>query len=247
MKTIKVPKNVQLIVSTDYHEHSEQFFKLINECKPCEKFWFITASDVKDKGFGENAFNSISDKLIEMNEAGYSFATIANHELKWIKKNKNNTNPSKLLIWWKTRPISLQFEFYNGTKLTVVHGGVTPLHTQYDLQNNTEICYVRDIDDDGKMIQLLWKNIDGEKVLVKAKEGGKFWADLYDGRFGFVAAGHSPNKDGKPKYYNYAVNLDCGVFETGQLVGQIFTSEGKLGEQITVSGTPFKPKLNIQY
>lgn len=246
MKIIKVPKNVQLIVSSDYHEHSEQFFKLIDECQPSENFWFITASDAKDKGFGEDSFNSISDKLIEMNYLGYSHATLANHELKWIKKNKNNTNPSSQLVWWRNRPISLQFEFYNGARLTVVHGGITRLHTQQDLENNIELCYVRDVDEAGKMIPMIWKDIKGEKTLVKGKEGGKYWGLEYNGRFGYVASGHTPNKNGKPSYYNYSCNLDCGVFETGQLVGQIFTSDGKLGETITVNGVPFKPKLNIK-
>lgn len=244
MKKIIVPKNTQIAVFSDPHEHSEQFFKLMDKINPSENMWIVCAGDKNDKGFGEKAFHDILDRMIEYSNAGFGFSVKGNHCLKFLKKNKQDN--SSRITWLRARPLSLSFEFYNGSRLTVLHGGVTNKTTEEDLQNNIEICYVRDIDDSGKMIPMVWKDIKGEKTLVKSKEGGKFWMDLYDGRFGFIAAGHTPNKNGKPSYYNYSVNLDCGVFETGQLVGQIFTSEGKLGEQITVSGTPFKPKLNIK-
>jgi hypothetical protein len=247
MKTIKIPKNTQLAFGTDFHSHPEQFFKLIEIIKPSEKMWFISGSDVRDKGYGEVAFNSITDKLIEMSDAGYCYSVLGNHEIRYLKQNKKVSNPSPQLIFWRKQPLSLSFEFYTGARLTVVHAGITPLMTWEDLETNVEVCYVRDIDENGKMIPLVWKDVKGQKTLVKAKDGGVSWHEKYCGRFGFVCSGHQPNKDGVPKYYNFSCNLDCAVFETGMQKMQIFTPEGTLGELITVTGTPFKPKLNENY
>jgi hypothetical protein len=246
MRKIIVPKDVQIVVCTDLHAHPEQFFKLIDRVQPCEKTWLVSLSDYFDKGFGDEASFLIIDKMIEMSYLGYGYSVLGNHDIKFIKKNKKNTNHDNRLTWLRTLPLSLTFEFYNGTLLTCVHAGVTNKMTWEDLQTNTEVLYVRDVDEDEKMIPLIWANIDGVKTLIPAKSGGKAWHLSYDGRLGYIASGHAANKDGLAKYYNYSCNLDSAVFETGILTGQYFTPEGKLGEQITVTGTAFKPKLNIQ-
>ncbi len=245
MKNIKVPKGVQLAVVGDIHGHDEQFFKLINIVNPSENMWFISLGDVKDKGFGEKAEAKITNKLIKLSDEKIGYAIIGNHEKKHISKNKKNL--SEELKWWKKQPLSLSFEFYNGSRLTVVHAGVTPIMTWEDLENNSEVCYVRDVDESGKMIPLKWVKQNGKDVLIKSKDGGKSWHEEYDARFGYIAAGHQPNHDGNPKFYNYSCNLDSCVYETGILSCQIFTDEGKLGELIKVSGMAAKPILNVKY
>lgn len=246
MKTIKIPKGTQLAFTTDFHEHSEQFFKLIDIIQPSEKMWFISGGDARDKGYGEVAFNSITDKMIEMTDAGYCYSVIGNHEIRYLKQNKKVSDPSTQLVFWRKQPLALSFEFYNGARITVVHAGVTERMTPEDLETNVEVAYVRDVDEQG-MISLVWKDINGVKTLVKSREGGKKWAEAYDGRLGYICAGHDPNKLGVPRYYNFSCNLDCAVFETGVLSAQIFTPEGTLGEVISVTGTPFNPKLNDKF
>jgi hypothetical protein len=246
MRKISVPKGVELVFSTDFHSHDEQFFKLINLIKPSEKAWFVSGADYLDKGYGDESAFLIIDKMIEMSYLGYGFSVLGNHDQKFKKKNKNVTNPSPQLSWIRTLPLSLTFEFYTGALVTVVHGGIRPSMTWEDLQTNTEVMYIRDLDKDERMIQLLWKEIDGVKTLVPAKPDGKSWHHYYQGQYGYICSGHAANYSGEPKFYNYSLNLDCAVFETGILAGQYFTAEGKLGELITVSGIPAKPKLNIQ-
>ena len=246
MKTIKVPKDTQIAVVGDVHEHAEHFFSLIEKIKPSEKMWFISVGDLKDKGYGEVAFNNITDEMINLATNGCGFIVKGNHEIKMLKNNRKNPKPSAQIEWWKNQSMSLSFEFHNGNRLTIVHAGIVPGMTWEDLDSNMEIAYVRDVDEQG-MIQLVWKKINGVDTLVKAREGGQSWHLEYDGRFGYVAAWHAPNKDGKPKFYNFSCNLDCAVFETGVLSAQIFTAEGNLGELVTVTGTAFKPKLNENY
>lgn len=244
MNKIKVPKGVQLAFVGDAHEHSEQFFKLIEKVNPSENIWFISAGDCISKGFGEKEFEKITDKLIELSEKGICFAVKGNHEAKEIKKNKKNL--SKQLSWWKERPLSLIFEFYNGSRVTCVHAGVTPKMTFDDLESNSEVYYVRDVDSDG-MIPLKWIKENGKDVLVKSRPGGTEWHNLYDGRFGYIVSGHAAIKEGIPKFYNYSCNLDTACYETGILTCQTFTADGKLGELIQVSGPAAKPVLNIKY
>ena len=245
MRKILVPRDVQIAVLGDLHEHDKQFFNILEKIKPHEKMWVVSLGDVIDKGYGDDAFVAITDKLIELDSQGIGFAVIGNHEKKHIKKYKNNLSPQ--LKWWQTKPLSLTFEFYNGAMVTCLHAGVSTKMTWEDLQTNTEVLYIRDLDKEERMIQLIWKDIDGVKTLVPAKQDGKSWHLYYQGQFGFICSGHAAQYDGLAKFYNYSCNLDSAVFETGILTAQIFTSEGKLGELITVSGTPFKPKLNIGY
>jgi hypothetical protein len=246
IKTIKVPKDTEIVAFTDPHEHAEQFFNLLNIINPSEKKWIVCCGDLKDKGYGDVAFNNMTDEMIKLSEKGIGFIVKGNHEIKLLKNNRKNSNASLQIEWWRKQSLGLSFEFYNGNRLTVLHAGVVPGMTWEDLDSNTEVAYVRDVDELG-MIQLIWKKINGVDTLVKSREGGKSWHELYQGNFGYVVSGHQPNKDGQPRYYNYSCNLDCAVFETGVLRAQTFTPEGNLGELITVTGTAFKPKLNEKF
>lgn len=237
MRKIQVPRDTEIVVIGDVHEHPEQFFKILEIIKPSEKKWLVSLGDCVDKGYGNDAFVAITDKLIELDSFGYCFAVRGNHEQKHIKKNKNNLSPQ--LQWWQTKPLSLVFEFHTGAIVTCVHAGVRSSMTWEDLQTNTEVLYIRDLNKDERMIPLLWKEIDGVKTLVPAEPNGTPWHLYYDGRMGFICSGHNAQKDGVAKYYNYSCNLDSAVFETGILTGQIFTSDGNLGVQVKTSGVAF--------
>lgn len=245
MKTIDVPKGVSIAVIGDVHEHPEQFQLMLDKIQPSEKMWLVSVGDIYHKGFGTKCAESITDELIGLSKKSICFAVKGNHELKEIKKTKHY--PTKQIKWWSERPLCLPFQFHTGTRLTVVHAGITPKTGWDDLFTDVEVAYVRDVDEKGKMIQLKWKEIDGVQTLVKAKEGGSSWHEIYCGRFGYIAAGHAAQKDGLAKYYKYSCNLDSAVYETGILTAQVFNSDGSLGEKITVSGTAAKPELNLGY
>ncbi len=241
---ISVPKDTSICFVGDIHEHPEQFFKLLEIYKPGPKRWISLVGDVKDKGYGEKAFNTITDELISQQKHGIGFAVRGNHELKAIKKaRKSSDKPSSQLKWWAKQPLVISFEFPHGTIVTTLHAGVTPRMTNVNLSNDIEVVYVREVDETGKMIPLIWEvNEAGEKVLVKSKEG-QLWHEIYDGRFGYIVSGHMAQKDGKPKFYNYSTNIDSAVYETGILSAQVFNPDGRLGELIQVDGTPFCPNI----
>ena len=246
---ISVPEGIQLCVVCDIHEHSEQFFSILDQINPNpERTILVVNGDIYDKGMGIREAERITDKLIELQNKNCCYAVRGNHEVKLIKKTRKTDKFSDQLKWWSNQPLCLTFTFEKTRSIiNVLHAGITPKMNDGDLGHSIEIVYVRDVDvETGEMIPLIWKNIDGVETLVKSKEG-TVWHELYDGRMGYIISGHAAQKDGMPKFYNYSCNLDCGTYDTGKLVGQYITDEGKLGKLIEVIGEAAKPELHVAY
>lgn len=243
-KFIQVPDGVELAVMGDVHEHSEQFFKIVSEARVGQNRWLVSVGDIYDKGFGPKAAEKITDEMMKLQEKGVCYAVRGNHELKQCKKNRDKSN--KYLKWWSQQPLAITFRFDNGYEVLVLHAGVSPNLKKEDIGRSVDICYTREVDENGKMIPLKWvyDPKTNEKYLTKAKQG-TFWHELYDGRLGYIFAGHSQQENGKPTFYKYSCNLDTAVFDTGILTCQVVKSNGALGETIQVSGVARKPKLNV--
>jgi predicted phosphodiesterase len=238
-KNIYVPSDVSVCFVGDIHEHEEQFYKLVDLWRPSDKKWLVSVGDIYDKGFGVDSANKIIRTFMELNDKGVGFVVKGNHELKKIKKERKN-GLSYELQWLSTQPLSLSFEFKKGKIVTVVHGGVTPNMYKDDLTKNIEVCFVRDVDPDGDMIQIQLIESEGKKIYKNKKEGGVNWHKKYNGRFGYIVSGHAANEEG-PLYFNNSCNLDTKVSETGILSAQVFLPNGNLGDTIKITGKPFSP------
>ncbi|HVI41605.1 MAG TPA: metallophosphoesterase [Anaerovoracaceae bacterium] len=238
----KVPSGTRIAVIGDIHEHREHFDKILERINPGPKTYVISVGDVYDKGFGPTAAEGIIDTLKPLIQDGYAAILRGNHELKVIRKARGTNTMNPYLDWMDKQPTALTFGFANNTHLTVVHGGVMPSHTWNNLFTDIETCYVRNLDEKGKMIKKVWKKIDGKDTLVPEKPGGLPWHRLYDGRFGYIASGHDAQRDGVPKFYNYSCNIDTAVYDTGIMTAQIFSENGR-EDLIMVSGTAKKPQL----
>jgi len=219
---ILVPKDTKIAIVGDIHEHEDQFDRLLEIVNPSEKMFFVSVGDVYDKGYGHLVAASITDKIKKMSESGYGFAVRGNHELKNIKKAMLSNSMSPQLSWFDKQPLALSFIFDNSSRVTVVHGGVKPSHTWDDLDFDIETSYIRKLDEKGEMIKLEWVGNE----LKPNKPGGTPWHEVYDGRFGYIVAGHEPLKDGKPKFYNYSCNIDTACYCTGIMTCQIISSKG---------------------
>lgn len=241
---LEVPlKNTTKVAAVgDIHEHPDQFFEILSRVSPAPDRILVSVGDIYDKGFGPEVAEKILDVLIPLVESGYAFVLKGNHELKHINKNKKSDN--KYLQWMKKQPLAISFLFENSTRLTVVHGGVSPEHTWDDLGSNAETSYVRTVDESGKMIPLVWrKDASGNDQLV-AERKGPIWHDVYDGRFGYIISGHDAQKDAVPKFYNFSCNIDTSVYTTGKLTCQIFSKDGR-EELISAYGPAFKSKKTM--
>lgn len=229
---IKISDSVKIAVIGDIHEHDEQFFKLIDEIKPNENTILVSVGDVLDKGYGIGAGYRIINYL---KDNGH-YIVCGNHEYQKIRSEiQSQKELSSELLWLDEQPWSISFE-YSSSRLTILHGGVLPKHTEDDLGRNSDILYLRAVDKKGKRVKY---QKDGEEFIPKAP--GRSWHEEYDGRFGYICAGHDPQKDGKPKYYKYSCNIDTAIFETGILSSQLFNSNG-LDKLIQVSGPAFRKR-----
>lgn len=239
---IEVPAATKIVVVGDIHEHKEQFDKLVELINPSKDMWLVSCGDVMDKGFGIKVAESIIDRIRVLEYQGFAYMVKANHELKHLRKAKKDRSlMTDQLAWVRKQPLALSFKFNGGSRLTVVHAGVTHRHTWEDLSRNSEVCYVRTLDENGDFISLIWKEDKGVKYLEPAKPGGVTWHKTYDGRFGYIAAGHDPQEDGVAKFYEHSCNLDSAIFKTGKLSAQIFSDKG-LEDLIVVEGTARNPK-----
>jgi predicted phosphodiesterase len=240
MNKIKVNKDTELIFIGDIHEHEEQFDKLVEHIQPSSSKLLISLGDILDKGYGKKVGYSITSKMMKLHDQGFGYVIKGNHELKNIKTAKNENTMNEYLEWLRKCPLSLTFQFPNGTMVTAVHAGVLPKHKEEDLSTDVSVAYVREIDAKGKSISLK-KVIENNKVkFVPTKENGIVWHEVYDGRFGYIVSGHASQKDGKPKFYNYSCNLDSCCYNSGILSALVMNQNGKK-ELLSFTGTPKYP------
>lgn len=230
---VKVPEETSIVVCGDIHGQLLLFEKLIKLINPGPKTWLVSVGDVYDKGDGRASENKIIDYFINFNSAGYGYIVNGNHELKYHKRYSKTGYEEKQLKWLENQPLVITFEWEN-TKCTVLHAGVLPYHTYENIGSNDDVCYVRDVDEEGNYIPLIWVNDKqtGEKVLVKKKEG-RLWHELYDGRFGYILSGHIQQSDGIAKFYKNSANIDSAAYMTGILTAQVFDKTG-LGDTFRI-------------
>ncbi|NJO18664.1 MAG: hypothetical protein HC877_23940 [Thioploca sp.] len=232
-KVINVPKNTKLMIVGDIHEQIDQFEELVRKYKPSKNNIFVSVGDIFDKGSGEETAYKIINRIKNWREKSIGYMVRGNHEQKHINRNKNKLDETPLLKWVSNQPRVISFIFPNQVKITILHAGVIPKHTENDLYYNSEVMYVRWIDEYGDFIPLKWIKSGESKILVPAKPGGIPWHDKYDGRFGYIVSGHEAQADGKVKFYKHSCNIDTKCYETGILSAVIF-SENKREEIIQI-------------
>jgi predicted phosphodiesterase len=227
-KKITLEPETKVTVVGDIHAHGEQFKEIVDIIKPSPTNIIVSVGDVYNKGFGDDVSDEIVKTLRHLQESNSGYVIQGNHELKRLRQaRKTREIISDELAWMLKQPFALSFQFSSGSWLTVVHGGVTPDHKWDELGMNSDVVYIRELDEDGEYIPLEWTvKEDGSKIL-KAKKEGKPWHIFYDGRFGFIASGHHAQKDGIVKEYPHSCNLDTACYHTGILSAQVFSDKGK--------------------
>lgn len=225
---IELPKGTKITVIGDIHEHEDQFNELIEKIKPSPENILVSVGDIYDKGFGTEVAESITRTIRKLAENKLAFIVQGNHEVKRIRRHITSGRPmSEELQWLAAQPLGISFLFANQSRLTIVHGGVKPSHTWKDLPSNSDLVYIRTLDEAGEYIPLKWITADDGTRTLKAKTQGKPWHEMYDGRFGYIASGHDAQKDGIPKFFKHSCNLDTACYATGILTAQVFGEGGK--------------------
>jgi serine/threonine protein phosphatase 1 len=109
--------------------------------------------------------------------------------------------------------------------ILLVHGGIEPRMQELPPptlmaanRHQKNILRTRYVSSDGRMIPL------GEESLEK---GDKWWADLYDGRFGTIIYGHQPHDD--IHYHPHAIGIDTGCVYGNKLTALRLAEDGNHG------------------
>lgn len=227
MKRFEVSDDTVIGVVGDIHEHDEQFFEIVERFKPDKKRILVSVGDLYDKGFGIDRAEKIAEYFRKLNDQGIGHVVMGNHEFRHIRTARRNNTWNETLKWVAGWPYSLFFTYANRNRLVVCHAGVTTHHTWEDLANNTEIFFVRNLDENGKYIPLKWEFDENGKKILTQKRPGKPWHDLYDGRFGYIVTGHDSQSDGTIKFYPYSCNIDTKCYHTGILSCVVYNNMGR--------------------
>jgi predicted phosphodiesterase len=231
--TIKIPKGQELVVVGDIHENEWHLEQLIERAEVGTKRILVSLGDVYDKGEGHHVAERILNRIRKLAEDGWAYMVRGNHEQRAIKNARNeDRKPSLELKWCDQLPLVLSFVFSNNNRITVLHAGVTPHHSWGNVANNTEVMYIRTLDEKDRPIPLIWTEVNGVKKL-RAERTGTIWHEKYDGRFGYIISGHDSQADGIPKFYKHSCNIDTKCYQTGILAGQV-VSQGALTDLILI-------------
>jgi diadenosine tetraphosphatase ApaH/serine/threonine PP2A family protein phosphatase len=82
-------------------------------------------------------------------------------------------------------------------------------------KHQKNVLRVRYVSPEGRMVPLGEENLD---------QGDKWWADLYDGRFGTVIYGHQPYDE--VAFSKHAIGIDTGCVFGGKLTALRLSKDG---------------------
>jgi len=186
MRSISIPKGGKITVVGDIHCQEQQFDELVELVNPRPENLLVSVGDVY--GYDDD---SIAESIIQKLQKVGGLMVQGNHEAKRIRQAQETGEVvTPELSWVMQQPLSLSFTFEETRlRVTIVHAGVAPTHNWSDLVDNSDVYYVRNVNQDGK-----------------PSPEGTCWHDVYDGRFGYIVAGHTTHSEAK--FYDHSCNLD---------------------------------------
>jgi hypothetical protein len=196
MDTIFLNKDIELLIIGNLNGNEILFNQVINHCSINKRILISLGNFYPKTIINDNNF--IVNKLQELQSKKLAYVIKGNHEYRYLLHSRSDNK----LSWLNSLPIVLSFVFNNQSRVTVVHGGISPKCTWSE--SLTEMMYLNLIDTSGNPI---------------AKKGIP-WYDLYDGRFGYVVSSYLPHT--KIQYYKHSCNINCTNSEI--LFGLVFSN-----------------------
>lgn len=197
----------RLIVYGDIHGCYNKFISLRKKINPNKNDIEICVGDIITKG--KDSIKTI-DYIIDNNIK----SVLGNHEdklLRYLEHQKStkknpiildndeqniiNNLTSKHIEYLKSLPIFLKYD-----DITILHGGI---------QNNINLDELSKRDKQ-KILRLRYLDKDENFLaLNKEDENSIFWADIYDGKNGFIVYGHQWFKEVKENKYSIGIDTGC--------------------------------------
>lgn len=220
---------------------------LIKEIKPDPADALVFLGDLIDRGPDNIGVVRRVKELLDQYPS--SVCVAGNHEnykIELLRKEKLNDWAVELSSadwnFLKSLPLLKQFSI-SGSKAVAVHGGFYPkffVHYKEGLsrirtkdwhrgggkymRRARRFLYTRYIDTDGNVV-----------AITEKKPGSIFWAEKYNGNYGYVFYGHEPYLEpAKPKLYPHACGLDTGCVFGGSLTAAIVTDNPRNPEFVSI-------------
>ncbi|MBP7101360.1 MAG: hypothetical protein KBA67_07515 [Leptotrichiaceae bacterium] len=208
----------KLIIYGDIHGCYDEFLFLRNKINPKKDDIEVCVGDIITKG--KNSIKTL-EFIIENNIQ----SVLGNHEDKLLrylnhqKQNKKNpiilANDEQNIINNLTKKhiqflenLSLFLKFEN---ITILHGGLQNDISLNDLSKK----------DKQKILRLRYLDENYEYLTYgKEDERSTFWADIYDGKQGFIVYGHQWFKEVNKN--NFAIGIDTGCVYGNKLSAIVF-------------------------
>ncbi len=118
-----------------------------------------------------------------------------------------------------------------------IHGGIPPMMTEplFDAGAVEALWYptwkqlpAKHRKRIGQVLRTRYVNPQGKMVaLGSEKPEDTYWADIYDGRYGFAIFGHQPFDQATPRRYPHAVGIDQGCIYGGWLMAYMIDHKGR--------------------
>lgn len=230
------------IIIGDVHGCTYELMELIDLLQPTHKDHIIWAGDLVDKGpdsagvvkIARNLSDKIPTTLVEGNhenkhrrfrkhiDDGAPDRAWALKGAEEINKITNRLSDEDIAFLDK----AVLYTMIPSHNIMVTHGGVPPTFKELPPFN------MNLVNQHGKKrwyLQLLrLRYVDGKGNMVSLGQetpADKFWADIYDGRFGKVYFGHQPyTEDATPKMFKHAVGMDLGCVFGNKLAAAVITN-----------------------
>lgn len=220
----------------DIHGCFDELRDLLDKAGPTKDDHVISVGDLLDKGpkqaecvkfFRENHFSAV------MGNHDYRHVRWRDREIARMTEGRlNHMRPLKekdLLAhnqldyadieWLRQRPWFLQIPVDIGLPWLVVHGGFVPNVDPME-QTNSDVMYVKYVDEKGKKIQ---ENYDDPSTLGVYSEGARHWTATWSYPY-HVAYGHSAASLTEPLVANPPGAGSCWGVDTGAVHGGHLTA-----------------------
>lgn len=235
------------IIIGDVHGCSDELNLLIKRVKPThfDKVYFL--GDLIDKGPN---VNGVFDLILNLSDKTLVQSVLGNHEEKLIRFLRNTASKRNFymkdmaqtmkslvqleplhLAFIRDMPVVITLSSDWWSRAVLVHGGIIPNTELRELENKT-LDKIKDknlIKLANKLIRVRHIDKDTKKMvsLERTTDNDIFWAKLYNGEFGHVYYGHSPQYGNLNYRFDYATGLDNGCVFGGYLSAQLRIHEYK--------------------
>ena len=211
----------RVIVYGDIHGCLDEFKLLRQKLEIQQDDREISVGDIVNKGpfLAREMIRYVSEHHIEV-ILGNNEAKALKHYKKYQKEGMDfleKLQPFEVATVLSLREDDVSFlssldYFKKVHNLTILHGGVVPDMDldSLDEKQKKETTLIRYLNKD--LEPLSWGDKDNRY---------KFWAELYDGRDGFMVGGHHPFEE--PKVCEHAVDIDTGCVYGRKLTAAVFT------------------------